>query len=211
VLITFRCILRLDPPALEGVRNMLAQQLALNKARCEVELLAWAVHYNYIHLLIYQRFDGHCPKGHKGIAPFLRNVISVTARYANTGATLQARFLERTYEAHHVSDPSDLIRFLARIHGQPAKHRLYLETVRETLDSCAQVLSYREPDGSVEKHADHPDSTGLDLEARCERFHELIEDIVEAVDAEERRVAAFDDPNSPHPRLQFKVIHGDDW
>ena len=124
VLITIRCLLRLDLLAFEGMRELFLQMLAAYAARCRVDVLAWAVQSNHAHLIVRQDQDGHDPERRTGIAAFMRNVASMVAIHGHARGTFQGRFLERTYRSHSIGTIADLVRFIAYVHGQREQHGL---------------------------------------------------------------------------------------
>lgn len=210
VLITVRCILRLDLLAFEGMRELLLLMLAKYAARCRVEVLAWAIQSNHLHLILRQDHDGHDGERRTGIAAFMRNVMSVVALHGNARGTLQGRFLERTYRSHSIGTTAELLRFLAYVHGQRAHHRLAPEAEGPP-SSSAGLLELGVPDGVVELVPGAPLFPGATLEARCGQLRTLIARVVELAVADERRVAALDVPGTTLTPRQLKAMRRDAW
>ncbi len=211
VLITVRCLLRLDLLEFEGMRELLLQMLALYAKRCGVDVLAWAIQSNHAHFILRQNHDGHDPDRRTGIAAFMRNVMSAVAVHGHARGTFQGRFLERTYRSHSIGTMADLVRFLAYVHGQRAHHGLGAEAVDAAPSSSAGVLERGIPDGVVELVPGEPVFTGATLQERCGQLRALIARVVEVAVADERRVAALDVPGTTLTPRQLKAMRREAW
>ena len=211
VLITVRCLLRLDLLAFEGMRELLLQKLATYAGRCGVDVLAWAIQSNHAHFIVRQDQDAHDPDRRTGIAAFMRNVMSAVAVHGHARGTLQGRFLERTYRSHSIGTMADLLRFLAYVHGQRAHHRLGPEAVDAAPSSSAGPLERGIPDGVVELVPGESVFTGATLEERCAQFQALIARVAEIAVADERRVSALDLPGTTLTPRQLKAMRRDAW
>lgn len=211
VLITIRCLLRLDLLAFEGMRELFLQMLAGYAARCRVDVLAWAVQSNHAHLIVRQDIDGHDPERRTGIAAFMRNVASMVAIHGHARGTFQGRFLERTYHSHSIGTIADLVRFIAYVHGQREHHRLGAEVACPVPSSSAAVLGEAVPDGVVELLPGDPLCTGDSFEERCARFGELIARVLAVAVPDEQRVAARDVTGTTLTPRQLKSMRRDAW
>ena len=186
VLVTKRCVWRLDLME-DEVKAEYEAQLVRWADYCRVEILAWVVMSNHVHLLVRQGFTGHDPERKRGIAAFCRNVNSATARRGNAVFSVQGHFVERAYRSRNLRSVADLVRALAYVHGQPEHHRTG-GTAREAGHSSWPVLCEGLPDGIVTHMPDLPGWEDLTPADRATRFRELIAAVVRYACATERQL-----------------------
>ncbi len=123
VLVTTRCVLRVKFMERPAMKTEIRRHIAKWADRCGVEVLAWTVAGNHLHLLLSQHFTGHDRRARRvGLFPFLRNVLSAIARYGNAHHSSQGRFFERVYNARRRPSPEQALQSLAYILEHPVKH-----------------------------------------------------------------------------------------
>ena len=122
VLVTSRCVLRvrfMEHPAMKTEIKRLITKWA---EKCRVEVLAYTIAGNHIHLILSQDRTGHDRRKRVGIFPFLRNVLSSVSRYGNALHSSQGRFMERTYYARRRPSPEQALQSLGYVLEHPVKH-----------------------------------------------------------------------------------------
>ena len=148
VLITTRCVLRADFFNDENLEKRLRQLMAQFALRCGVTVFAWVLMRNHLHLLLAQRFPGHDARGKKGLSPFLRNVFSVLAKYANGYQSTQGHVFARTFHSKNRPEAEEVFAAFAYILTNPLHHH-----ATKRLDgyaaSAARTYFSGEPDGAV--------------------------------------------------------------
>lgn len=123
VLVTTRCVLRvrfLEHPAVKTEIRLLIAKWA---PKCGVEVMAITIAGNHLHLLLSQDRTGHdSARRRRGIFPFMRNVLSGVARYANAAHSSQGRFWERAYYSRTRASAEQALQSLGYILEHPVKH-----------------------------------------------------------------------------------------
>ena len=104
------------------MKTEIKRQIAKWAKKCCVEVLAFTIAGNHIHLILCQAHTGHDRRKRTGIFPFLRNVLSSVARYGNALHSSQGRFLERSYLARRRPSPEQALQSLGYILEHPVKH-----------------------------------------------------------------------------------------
>jgi len=120
VLITTRCVMRVCAFERPEVKTEVRRYLSWWAPRTRVELTAWTVIDNHLHLLVSQDFPGH--KKRTGIAAFLRNSLSAIARVTNGLIQSQGHLVERVYLSRRRTTPEEALASLAYILEHPVKH-----------------------------------------------------------------------------------------
>ncbi len=123
VLVTTRCVVRLRFMERRAMKTEIRRLIAKWAKRCRVEVLAWTVARNHIHLMLSQEFTGQDRGGKKrGISAFLRNVLSGVARYGNGLHSSQGHFVERAFLSRRRPSPEQALQSLGYILEHPVKH-----------------------------------------------------------------------------------------
>ena len=123
VLVTTRCVLRLKFLKHPAVKTEIRRLIAKWASACGVEVMAFTMAENHLHLLLSQERTGHDRAARRrGIFPFMRNVLSAVARYANAVHSSQGRFWERVYYSRRRPSSEQALQSLAYILEHPVKH-----------------------------------------------------------------------------------------
>ena len=123
VLVTTRCVLRVKFLQHPAVKSETRRLIAKWAPECGVEVMAFTIAGNHLHLLLSQDRTGHdTSRKRRGIFPFLRNVLSAVARYGNAAHSSQGRFWERVYYSRRRASAEQSLQSLAYILEHPVKH-----------------------------------------------------------------------------------------
>lgn len=176
------------------LRHLFIKLLAHWAVRARVQIWAFAIQTNHAHLILSQDEDG-CP-ALVGIAAFMRNVVSRTAKVANRLLGSKGRVTEETYWSVNIETLAELVRQLAYIHYQNEHHAPGGGSV--VYESSAPVYYELEIDGVVTRMPVLPLLPAhLSL---AERQARLVE-ILDAVATEALRLEALGrqaaDPTTP--------------
>ncbi len=122
VLVTSRCVLRVRFMERPAMKTEIKRQIAKWAPKTGVEVIAFTFAGNHIHLLLSQDHTGVSRARRRGIAWFMRNVLSSIARYGNALHSSQGRFLERSYYSRRRPSPEQALQSLGYILEHPVKH-----------------------------------------------------------------------------------------
>ncbi len=122
VLVTSRCVLRVRFMERPAMKTEIKRQIAKWATKCRVEVLAFTIAGNHVHMILSQDRTGHDRRKRTGIYPFLRNVLSSVSRYGNALHSSQGRFLERSYLARRRPSPEQALQSLGYVLEHPVKH-----------------------------------------------------------------------------------------
>ena len=122
VLVTSRCVLRVPFLSRRAVRTELRRLIARWAPRCGVEVIAFTIAANHLHMILSQDHTGIDKRRKRGIAWFERNVLSGIAVYANAHFSSQGHFVERRYWSRRRPSPEQALQSLGYILEHPVKH-----------------------------------------------------------------------------------------
>mgnify|MGYP001605029291 FL=1 len=122
VLVTSRCVLRVRFMERPAMKTEIKRQIAKWATKCGVEVIAFTFAGNHIHLLLSQDHTGVSKARRRGIAWFMRNILSSIARYGNALHSSQGRFLERSYYSRRRPSPEQALQSLGYVLEHPLKH-----------------------------------------------------------------------------------------
>ncbi len=122
VLVTSRCVLRVPFLQKDAMKTEIRRQIAKWAPKCGVEVLAFTFIGNHIHMLLSQDHTGIDKRRRRGIAWFLRNVLSYVGRYGNALHSSQGHFVERRYWSRRRPSPEQALQSLGYILEHPVKH-----------------------------------------------------------------------------------------
>lgn len=122
VLVTTRCVLRVPFLKMDAMKTELRRQIAKWAPKCGVEVLAFTFIGNHIDMILSQDHTGIDSRRKRGIAWFLRNVLSYVARYGNALHSSQGHFVERRYLSRRRPSPEEALQSLAYILEHPVNH-----------------------------------------------------------------------------------------
>ena len=145
VLVTTRCVLRVKFMEHRAMKTEIKRQIAKWAPKCGVEVLAFTIAGNHLHLLLAQDFTGQDRRRKRGISAFCRNVLSSVARYGNALHSTQGRFLERVYRSRRRPSPEQALRSLGYILEHPVKHGI--EGGFDDVNTSGRLYRHGTPDG----------------------------------------------------------------
>lgn len=122
VLVTVRCVLRVRFLERPAMKTETRRAIAKWAGTCGVDVFAWTVAGNHLHMLLSQDHTGVQKGRRRGIAWFMRDVLSSVARYGNALHNSQGRFFERTYYSRNRPTAEQALQSLGYILEHPVKH-----------------------------------------------------------------------------------------
>jgi len=147
VALTLRFILRLPLLAQLELKELLLQLMVRYAKMCAVEILFYQLGPNHYHASVVQAFHGHDPNRLVGISPFVRNVMSVWVKRANSFLSTQGTLTERNFRSHNVYTNEELFANMAYTLGNETHH--IGRHPEKATHSAWGVYVDSEPDGVV--------------------------------------------------------------
>ena len=147
VALTLRFILRLPLLAQLELKELLLQLMVRYADMCAVKILYYQLGPNHYHASVVQAFEGHDPMRRVGISPFVRNVMSVWVKRANSLLSTQGTLTERAFRSHNVYTNEELFANMAYTLGNETHHAG--KHPAESTHSAWGVYVDQEPDGVV--------------------------------------------------------------
>ncbi|MBN4049902.1 hypothetical protein JYT84_00580 [bacterium AH-315-M10] len=147
VALTLRFILRLPLIAQLELKELLLQLMVKHAAMCAVDILFYQLAPNHFHVSLVQGFTGMDPGRRVGISPFVRNVMSVWAKRANSFYSTQGHLTERAFRSHNINSNEQLLANLTYTLSNEL-HHIGTHPAQST-HSAWGVHADQQPDGIV--------------------------------------------------------------
>ena len=158
VSITVRFSLRLPFLLQQQLQQMMLTLMTYYAEKCGVKILWYDLRPNHLHITALQAFDGHHHMRQLGISPWMRNVMSVWVRRANSYHSTQGVLTERTFKSYNITSNEALLANQAYTLGNKTHHSGDSPTDDPT--GVWNLYAKGEPDGVVNAVPDYLDQLG---------------------------------------------------